>query len=249
MEYVVAIVIAAIAIGLLILFLRRPTVVRPPTTAAPAKPDAVTAAPKTDETLQNIIGELATEMPPGDGKRITILKGNKQIGWTVTRRVTQSSLSPEDLQGLMGGGSVGKLAGQLLEKLGAEALPANAPPEARLQYPGSSVVVTAAEVQQGAAAGSQELRDVHKTTFATEADGGAVLAWYQDWLVSHGWQPAEPAEGLAPSSRQYSRGSEHFRLAIGDPAAVRDLLAVPIPADAKTIYEVEYSNASTPPPA
>lgn len=242
MDYLVPIAIVTIGVGLLLLFLRRPTVVRLPTTAPPAKADAMAAAPKS-ETLQEILGDLTADMPPGDTKRVRILKGNTQIGWSVTRRLDKTSLSPDDLSKLVGGGSVGKLASELLEKLGADAVAANAPPEAGLQYPGSSLLVSSLETKQ-TAGGFQGFRDMRKTTFATEATGDQVIAWYQEWLVAHGWQLAPLADPPAASSRQYARGSEHFRLAIGDPATIRNILAVPIPDGAKTIYEVEYSSSS-----
>jgi hypothetical protein len=244
MEYLVPIVIVTLGIGLLLLFLRRPTMVRPPTTLPPTKTDAM-AAPNS-ETLQEILGDLTADMPPGQTKRVTILKGNKQVGWTVTRRLDNTSLSTDDLRKLMGEGSVGKLAGELLETLGTDAMSANVPPESGLQYPGSNLVVSSSEAKRATGDGSSGFRDVHKTTFATEATGDQVLAWYQDWLLNHGWQLASSGDTSAASSRQYARGSEYFRLAIGDPATIRDILAVPIPDGAKTIYEVEYSNSSPP---
>ena len=243
MEYLVPIVIVAIGIGLLLLFLRRPTVIRPPTTAPAAKSDALAATPK-GETLQEVLGELTADMPPGDTQRVRIVKGNTQIGWTVTRQLDKGTLSPDDLRKLVGGGSVGKLAGDLLEKLEAGVVSPSAPPEAGLQYPGSSLVVSSNEARLGTAAGSRDFRDVRKTTFATEATGDQVLAWYQDWLVAHGWELASSSDAAVPASRQYARGAEHFRLALGDPATIRDILAVPIPESAKTVYEVKYSNAS-----
>ena len=112
MEYLVPIVIVAIGIGLLLLFLRRPTVIRPPTTAPAAKSDALAATPK-GETLQEVLGELTADMPPGDTQRVRIVKGNTQIGWTVTRQLDKGTLSPDDLRKLVGGGSVGKLAGDV----------------------------------------------------------------------------------------------------------------------------------------
>jgi len=162
----------------------------------------------------------------------------------VTRRLDNASLASDDVRELVGGGSVGKLAGELLLKLEADAASANAPPAAGLRYPGSSLV-SSYETKQATAGDSREFPDVRKTTFATEVTGDQVLAWYPDWLVAHGWQLASSGDAPALSSRQYSRGPEHFRLAIGDLATVRAILAVPIPDSAKTVYEVEYSNAST----
>jgi hypothetical protein len=244
MEYLVPIVIVTLGIGLLLLFLRRPTVVRPPTILPPAKTDAMAEA--NSETLQEILGDLTAKMPPGQTKRVTILKGNKQIGWTVTRRLDNTSLSPDDLRKLVGEGSVGKLAGELLETLGTNGVSANVPTESGLQYPGSNLVVSSSEAKQATGGGSPGVRDVHKTTFATEATSDQVLAWYEDWLLAHDWQPASSGDASAASSHQYARGSEYFRLAIGDPATIREILAVPIPDGAKTIYEVEYSNSSPP---
>jgi hypothetical protein len=97
--------------------------------------------------------------------------------------------------------------------------------------------------------GSAESRDVYKTTLATEADSAQVLAWYRDWLLGHGWQLGPSAATKPDSSQEYTRASEHLRLAVADPATLAPILAVPIPVGTKTVYEVEYSNTSTPPPA
>jgi len=240
----VPIVIVTIAIGLVLLFLRRPTVVRPPTDPSAPKTSASTVAPGTDDAVQEILSELKADLPPDGTKRVTILKGNKQIGWTVTRRVEHGSLSPDDLRGLLGKGATGQIAGELLAKLGSGSV-ANAPAEARLQYPGSSVVVDSFESKQSTAGGSTEARDVYKTTLAAEADSSQVLAWYRDWLVAHGWQ-LDPSTGTSSdTSQEYTRASEHLRLAVADPATVAPILAMPIPVGTKTIYEVEYSNIST----
>src|SRR5205807_8858210 len=108
MEYLVPIVIVAIGIGLLLLFLRRPTVIRPPTTAPAAKSDALAATPK-GETLQEVLGELTADMPPGDTQRVRIVKGNTQIGWTVTRQLDMAYPSLAVLRKLLCVGSVGQL--------------------------------------------------------------------------------------------------------------------------------------------
>jgi hypothetical protein len=96
--------------------------------------------------------------------------------------------------------------------------------------------------------GAAESRDVYKTTLATEADSAQVQAWYRDWLVGHGWQLSPSTEANPESSQDYIRASEHFRLGVADPATLTSILALPIPAGTKTVYEVEYSNASTQPP-
>jgi hypothetical protein len=244
MEYLVPIVIVTIAIGLVLLFLRRPTVVRPPTNASDPKTNAPTTASTTDDPIREILSELNAGMPPGASKSGSILKGNKQIAWTVTRRLKQTSLTADDLSGE----SPEQLARDLLAKLAPGSLASDGPPEARLKYPGSSLVVDSFEIQR-TTGGSAESRDVYKTTLATEADAGQVLAWYRDWLAGHGWQ-LSPSAGTNPdSSQEYVRATEHLRLAVADPAALAPILAVPIPVGTKTVYEVEYSNASTPPPA
>src|ERR1700686_1714875 len=170
MEVLVPIVIVTIAIGLVLLFLRRPTVVRPPTDPGVLKTSAPTATQTTDDAMQELMSELKADPPPDGTKRVTILKGSKQIGWTVTRRVEQGSLSPDDLRGLLGKGATGQLASDLLAKLASGSAPANAPAEARLQYPGSSLVVDSFESKQSTAGGPTESRGVCKTTLATEAD-------------------------------------------------------------------------------
>ena len=234
MEYLVPIAIVAIGIGLLFLVRRRPTVVRPPTTTTRAK---------SDDPMQEILGELA-DMPPGTTKRVKMLKGDAEIGWTVTKRLDGTSLSPDDLRGLIGKGGMEQIA-SLLSKLEPGSVPGNAPPEAQLQYPGSTLVLDSVETQSSVAGVSPQSRDHYKTTLATEADAAQVLAWYRDWLLSHGWQPGPPTTTASDASAEYARASEHFRVAVTDAATVAPVLAVPIPVGTKTVYEVEYSNAST----
>jgi hypothetical protein len=242
MEVVVPLVIVAIIIGLLFVVLRRPAVVRPPTEASGPKANETASALKSDKVIEEIFKELK-DTPDGT-KRVTIMNGKNQIGWAVTRRLEQTSLSPDDLSRLGVGGNMEQVARDLLAKLEPGSLPADAPPEAELQYPGSSLVVNSFESQRASdrTAGS---RDVYKTTLATEADAAQVLAWYRDWLLGHGWQPSPSTGTNAASSQEYVRASEHFRLAVADPATLAPILAVPLPAGAKTVYEVEYSNAST----
>jgi len=249
MDYLVPIVIVAIGIGLLILFLRRPTVVRPPTTTTSAKTDAPTAAPRSDDPMQEILSELTADMASGGTKRVKILKGKGEIGWTVTKRLDQGSLSPGDLRVLVGKGSMEQFARDLLANLPPGSLASNAPPEAQLQYPGSSLVLDSVESQSSTAASSAESRAVYKTTLATDADAAQVLAWYRDWLLGHGWQIGPSTGTSSDSSQEYARASEHFRLAVADPAMLAPILAVPIPAGTKTVYEVEYSNTSSQPQA
>jgi hypothetical protein len=247
MEYLVPIVIVTIAIGLLLVFLRRPTVVKPPTNATTPKTSSST--PTNDDAVEKILKDLKVDIP-SDGKgHVTILKGKGggEIGWAVTRRTKNISLSSADLAGLQGTENTEQLARELLAKLAPGSLASNAPPEAQLEYPGSSLVVDSFESKHSSD-GSAESRDVYKTTLATEADSAQVLAWYRDWLLAHGWQPS-PSATNAASSQEYVRASEHFRLAVADPATLAPILAVPIPAGTKTVYEVEYSNASTTPPA
>jgi hypothetical protein len=244
MEVLVPIVIVTIAIGLFLLFLRRPAVVRPPTDPGAPNTSAPTVVPRTDDAMQEIMSELKADPPPDGTKRVTILKGSKQIGWTVTRRVEQASLFPDDLRGLLGKGATGQLASDLLAKL-ASGSATDAPAEARLQYPGSSLVVDSFESKQSTAGGPTESRGVYKTTLATEADSAQVLAWYRDWLVGHGWQVNPSIGTSSDSSQEFTRASEHFRLAVADPATVAPILAMPIPVGTKTIYEVEYSSTST----
>jgi hypothetical protein len=237
MEVLVPLVIVTIGIGLLFVFLRRPQVVTPPSNVAAPTPDASKMTLRGDD-LQEILKELK-DTPPDGVKRVAIMKGDTQIGWTVTRRVKHTSFDTGDLSDLEG------KARELLEQLAPGSVARNAPPEADLQYPGSSRVVDSFNIQSSAADGTGESRDVYKTTFATEADSAGVLAWYRDWLLGHGWQLSPAAATSPASSQEYSRTSEHFRLAVADPAALAPVLAVPIPVGTKTIYEVEYSNTST----
>jgi hypothetical protein len=244
-EYLVPIVVVAIVVGLLFVLLRRrPTVVQPPTSANAPTTGGSTSARKNDDAMQQILTQLNIDVPSDGKAHVQILKGKEGIGWTVTRRMKGTSLSSADLAGLEGAGNTEQLARQLLAKLAPGSVPSNAPPEAELHYPGSSPVLNSFDINRTTGT-SAESRDVYKTTLATEAESAEVLTWYRDWLLSHGWQPTPSTGTTTDSSQAYARGSEHFRLAVADPAALAPVLAVPIPAGTQTVYEVEYSNSST----
>jgi hypothetical protein len=240
MEVLVPIVIVTIAIGLFLLFLRRPTVVRPPTDISAPKP---ASTPKSSDPMQEMLDDMNIDMSVG-GKHIT-LKGDKKIGWTLTDALGKTTISPEIMRRVVIR-SKDPLTEDLLAKLTPGSYP-GAPPEAQMHYPGSSVVVDSFESNR-TSGGAAESRDVYKTTLATEADSAQVQAWYRDWLVGHGWQLSPSTEANPESSQDYIRASEHFRLGVADPATLTSILALPIPAGTKTVYEVEYSNASTQPP-
>jgi hypothetical protein len=244
MEYLVPIAVVVIVVALFFVLRRRPSVVEPPTNANAPTTGAPRSAPKSDDPMQQILSQLNMDVP-SDGKgHVQVLKGKEGIGWTVTRRMKGISLSSADLAGLEGSGNTEQIARQLLAKLAPGSVPRNAPSEAQLQYPGSSPVLDSFDINRTTAT-SAESRDVYKTTLATEAESAAVLAWYRDWLLGHGWQ-FTPSSGTSPdSSQEYARASEHFRVAVADPAMVAPILAMPIPAGTKTIYEVEYSNSSS----
>ena len=218
MEYLVPVVVVAIVVGLLFVLLRRrPTVVQPPTNAN-AAPTGSTSAGNSDDTMQQILSQLNMDVPSDGKAHVQILKGGKEgIGWTVTRKMKGISLSSADLAGLEGTGSTEQLARQLLAKLAPGSVPSNAPAEAQLHYPGSSPVLDSFDINR-TTANSAESRDVYKTTLATEAESAQVLAWYQDWLLGHGWQPTPSAGTSTDSSQEYARGSEHFMLVVADPA-------------------------------
>ncbi len=246
MEVLVPIVIVTIGIGLLLVFLRRPTVVRPPDNAAATKPDPAKLATTREDPLNELPDDLNLDMSVG-GKRLT-LKGNKKIGWTLTRGQHQTTVSPEFMRRVVIKEGADPLSNDLLAGLTPGSFPGDAPPEAQLHYPGSSVVLNSFETQR-ASRGASESGDVYKTTLATEADRAQVQAWYRDWLLSHDWQVSPTTGTPAGSSEEYVRASDHFRLAVADPATLAPILAMPIPEGTKTIYEVEYSTAATQPPA
>jgi hypothetical protein len=239
MEVLVPVAIVTIAIGLFLLFLRRPTVVRPPTDISARKP---ASTPKSNDPTQEMLDDLNIDMSVG-GKHIT-LKGDKKIGWTLTDALGKTTISPEIMRRVVIR-SKDPLTEDLLAKLTPGSFPDDAPPEARLQYPGSSVVVDSFESKQSIAGGPTESRDVYKTTLATAADSAQVLAWYRDWLGAHGWQLNPLTGASADASQEYTRATEHLRLAVADPTTLASILAVPIPVGAKTVYEVEYSKTST----
>jgi hypothetical protein len=224
-EVLVPVIIVTIGIGLFLLFLRtRPTVVEPPSNVNAPKVGASKALATADAL--KLLEELK-DAPPG-AKRVTIVR--------------KASFSKADLADIEGS------LGELLEKLAPGLTPVNAPPEADLQYPGSSKILDSLDAKSSLDA-SEGSRDVYKTTLATEADRSQVLAWYRDWLLGQGWQPS-PSAGTNPeSSQEYARGSEHMRLAVADPTTIAPVLAMPIPDGTKTIYEVEYSTISTHPPS
>ena len=244
MEILVPVAILAIVIGLLFVVLRRPKVVQPPTNAKAPGSGPSAAAPKSDDPMQQILSQLNMDLPSDGKAHVQILKGKEGIGWTVTRRMKGISLSSADLAGLEGTGNTEQLARQLLARLAPGSVPSNAPPEAQLQYPGSSPVLDSVDIDRTTAT-SAESRDVYKTTLATEADSAQVVEWYRDWLLGHGWQPTPSAGTTAGSSQEYVRTTEHFRLAVADPETLAAVIAVPIPVGTKTVYEVEYSNTST----
>ena len=241
MEVLVPIVIVTIAIGLFLLFLRRPTVVRPPTDISAPKP---ASTPKSSDPMQEMLDDMNIDMSVG-GKHIT-LKGDKKIGWTLTDALGKTTISPEIMRRVVIR-SKDPLTEDLLAKLTPGSFPGNAPPEAQLHYPGSSVVLDSFESDR-TSGGTAESRAVYKTTLATEADAAQVQAWYREWLVGHGWELSPSTSANSESSQDYIRASEHFRLGVAQAATLTSILAVPIPAGTKTVYEVEYSNASTQPP-
>src|SRR3982074_1773979 len=124
MEYLVPIVVVTIAMGLLLLILRRPTVVRPPgdDTAQKAVPPRGAA---TSDDPMNEIPDLNIDMMLG-GRRIT-LKGNKTTGWTLMRGLDQTTVSPELLRSVVLKRTGGPLTMDLLAKLAPGSLPRDAP--------------------------------------------------------------------------------------------------------------------------
>ena len=221
MEILVPVAIAAIGIGVLVFVLRRPTVVRPP-----------------EITPGDAAQTTAPEKPLG-----TIVLQNKKTFTTSTISVDDLHMSTTDMLKLAEGKGLDQLTQKLL-KLVPDAA-SDTVPEARLAYPGSTMVmIRATGVTRS---GDGQASTDYKTTFATEAASDQVVSWYQDWLTTHAWQPVQ-VDGAIGTAHDFARGGEHFRLTLADPAAVRAVLAVPIPDNAKTIYEVEYENSSSTPP-
>jgi hypothetical protein len=93
-------------------------------------------------------------MASGGTKRVKILKGKGEIGWTVTKRLDHGSLSAGDLRVLVGKGSMEQIARDLPANLPPGSLAGNAPPEAQLQYPDSSLVVDSIESHSSTAGDS-----------------------------------------------------------------------------------------------
>jgi len=219
MEYLVPVAIAAVGIGVLIFVLKRPSVAGPP--AAAQSSEAESTSPR--KPLVTIVSRGRTHTK----STVALFDGK--------------TLSTKDVIDLAQGKGLDKLTQDLLKLM--PDLQTGATPEARLAYPDSTMVLTTGETIKGGSAAT-EFRDAYKTTFATEADSVQVAAWYQDWLVAHGWQPNPTGATTLGAAREYGRGTEQFRLTFGDAAALRSVLAVPIPETAKTIFEIEYSRAS-----
>lgn len=208
--------IAAVGIGVLVVVLRRPTVAGPPDASPSAQPES---------------------KPPAKPLGTIILRD--RTSRSTVRLLDDPKLSTREILDLAQGKGLDNLTQDLLKLMPNAAT--SAIPEAQLAYPDSMIVLTANEVTSGT---SGESRGVYKTTFATNADGGQVVTWYQDWLTAHGWQPSVADAASPAGAHEYVRGDEHFRLALADPAAVRSVIAVPIPDSAKTIFEVEYRNTA-----
>ena len=242
MEYLLPL---AIVIGLVLAFLllRRPNVTQLSDggTRGTTNPAVTGASPQVrDEALRAIMKQVDT-MPPGAVK--VLWKGNTQIHWTLDRGLNRTSLSGQEL--VVGNNqSADQLAEALLSKLITDSAATNAPDEARLQYPDSKLILTQLQDTHSTSGGWEHAGGVHKMTLASPAECDQIGAWYRDWLLSHGWQPSSSPGPTAISSYEYVRGTEHFRLALSEPSTVAPFLPVPIPEDAKTVFEVEYSNSS-----
>jgi hypothetical protein len=172
---------------------------------------------------------------PSNAPGVVVAKGKRVVRWTI-REVNQAG-------GLAGDPPLTSMRMETGNKLLNDLwkfVPDPAPigvPQALLQFPGSTIVLKSIE---GASQSGGRMTSTYKVTFATEADRDQLLAWYQDQLTSHGWQPAQltsPSDGTAVT---YSRGEETFRLSTADAAAVRTVIAVPIPDTARTVFEIDY---------
>lgn len=223
MEILVPIAIAAIGIGAVVFLLRRPTVVRPP-----------------GATPSDVAPTIGPSQPPG-----TIILRARTTLKTSSVTLDKTNLGAKQLFDLL---ARGKTPEELTQKL-LHLVPngdTDAPPEARLSFPGSTILLMTGESLSNNSELDPTSADF-KTTFASDADGGEVASWYQDWLTTHGWQPDTAGSGDSGLAHEFSRGAEHFRLTLADPAALRAVIAVPIPDSAKTIYEVEYKNSTEAP--
>ena len=206
--------------GALAFLVRRPTIARPP------------KASVSDPAGSNPDRPLATVM----------LRKKTSLG-TSSVVFNDANLAADAVRELAQGKGWDKV-NQLMKLMPDAAT--DAVPEARLAYPGSTIVLTTGERIAGT--GAVQSSTDYKTTFASDSDSDQVVAWYQDWLATHGWQPVVVDGSVTGTAHDFARGSEHFRLTLADSAAVRAVVAVPIPDDAKTIYEVEYKNSLSTPP-
>jgi hypothetical protein len=71
----------------------------------------------------------------------------------------------------------------------------------------------------------------------------AIVGWYQNWLLSHGWAVDDRAIGSTVwvSYVAFKRGSrEQFTVAIDDPKLLSGVLGTAVPSDRGTVFEVRY---------
>lgn len=69
-----------------------------------------------------------------------------------------------------------------------------------------------------------------------------IYQWYKDWLLTHGWQPAQVAMATGEASIEgYARGSrERFDVAMEDPELLGGVLGRHVPQDEGTVFEISY---------
>lgn len=116
-----------------------------------------------------------------------------------------------------------------------------AQPEASLVYPGSTVI---------SRSGSGEAHYIGSTNpadagvfAATTAPMTTVDAWYQGWLTSHGWRPAQ-ALALGPieiSSQAYAKdGRESFVVGASDLRFASLDYKIPTRLQSQTLYDTTF---------
>jgi hypothetical protein len=116
-------------------------------------------------------------------------------------------------------------------------------PEGHLFYPGAHVYwpIGGGEERNLIEGGANPAFAGAILTSHDSAD--AIVGWYQNWLLSHGWAVDDRAIGSTVwvSYVGFTRGSrEQFTVAIDDPKLLSGVLGTAVPSDRGTVFEVRY---------
>ena len=118
-------------------------------------------------------------------------------------------------------------------------------PEATLLYPQSTLLSPYGSAEQHFLGGDVNAAYAGEVA-ATTVSSSTVLAWYDTWLVQHGWKLSPiPAAltGAETFAKGYGRGSrESFVIAIDDPTETNEI-TIPKAFQNDTVYTTVYGIA------